>query len=138
MHHLGGRANVRLAGDEDDAAPVADFHGRQQRARHAHAAHDVDVEEVLPLAVVDLLERTRIENAAVVHQNIDRTRRLSQVRAAGRRADVGLHRIDLGAGHRGAQPLDRLRQALRIAAVDDDRGAFGSQLTRDRQADARR
>ena len=53
------------------AAPAAPGHARRIVAREAHTAHDVDLEEALPLGVVDLESRAAPIDAEVVHQDVE-------------------------------------------------------------------
>ena len=127
-----------LAGDENDAAPVALHHRRQIVTRQPDAAHDVDVEEVLPVAIRNLGKGFRLEDTDIVDQDIG-------VACPG---DEG--RDALGAGEIARRCLDsrfwllfnqagfRAVHGFLAASVDDHCGAGLRKSARNGEADASR
>ena len=90
MDHLGRDLHRAFAGDEDDAAPVRAPHRRQIEPREAHPAEHVRLEEADPFGVGNVFERFRLEDAKIVHQNLDvgmgseeRCRRACEAQIAG-------------------------------------------------------
>src|SRR5690606_14074347 len=70
MHHLGGDVQCRLTGDELDTAPTLVAHALGVVASQAHAAHDVDLEVLLPQLVIDIEELPGAIDAEVVDQDV--------------------------------------------------------------------
>jgi hypothetical protein len=70
VNHLERGLDGGFAGDKDDTPPIVRQHARQIMARQAHVAHDVDIEEPLPLGIIDLRERLGAEDAEVLDQDI--------------------------------------------------------------------
>ena len=56
---------------KNNAAPIALAHRGQIQARQPRAAQDIHIEEVLPVGIADVLERSHLEDAQVIHQNVD-------------------------------------------------------------------
>ena len=74
-------------------------------ARQADAAHDIGVEESLPVAVGDGVERLGLEDPEIVHQNVGLARALNEGGDAVRLGEIGGNAFDF-----------RLRQAFQEAA----------------------
>ena len=74
-------------GQVDDTAPVFGAHARQCQARGVKAGRQVDRQNGIPFIGRELLNRSGVLNASVVHQNID---------AAKLGLCIGHHGFDLG------------------------------------------
>ena len=105
-------------------------------ARQAHAAHHVDLPELLPQRVVDVEERAGTVDADVVDEDVGVRTRGDERGTAGGSADVGDHAIGIVAaggladcGHGGVDACLR-------AADHADRGAGRGQAGGDGEADA--
>ena len=70
LDHLGRYVEPGFAGDENDAAPAVLHHAREIVAGETNAAHDIGVEEPLPILVGDGLEGLRLEDAEIVNQDV--------------------------------------------------------------------
>src|SRR5947208_11109172 len=71
MNHLHRNLEARLARNEDDAPPIPLPHGTDVMAAQPHTAQHVHFEEAAPIVVGDLFERLGLEDAKIVHQNVD-------------------------------------------------------------------
>ncbi len=70
MDHFGGNIQRRFAGQELNAAPTPVAHAPGIVAGQPHRAHHVDLEEPLPVVVVDIEEALGLEDAHVIDQDI--------------------------------------------------------------------
>ena len=126
MHHLGGDLNRALAGDEHDSAPVALFHAGQVRPAEAHAGHDVDLKQALPVGIGDLLEWLGFKDAQVVDEDVH-TRDLANERfTTGGAAEIECDALHLCLGHLSANPGQRSIDSCLGPAVHNHPGALAS------------
>ncbi len=102
--------------------------------RQPRPADDVDLKQMMPIGVGDVLERLGFIDAEIVDEDIDGRHRLDQLRRARRRRRVGQHRPHPGGV---ADPRRRCRQLVGTASADDHLRAFRRQPLRDGKADAR-
>ncbi len=70
MDHLHRDVDPGLAGQKDNAAPVGGQHGRQVVAGEAHAAHEIDFDDGLPVGVTDCFEGPVLVHPQVVDQDV--------------------------------------------------------------------
>ena len=138
VDHLDWDVEPRLAGDEDDTTPSALHHFRQVVARQADAAHDIRVEEPIPIVVGDRLERLGLEDAEIVHENIGIPGALQKMRHGLVIGKIGGDRIYPGTRHKLRESLLRGLEAASAAAIDDHRRTRGRKPGRNREADSGR
>src|SRR5690606_28218012 len=70
VDHLLGNRHRRLAADENDPSPPAFDHPGHVVPCGAHATHDIELEQVKPLAVLLLKEAVEVGRAEVVDKNV--------------------------------------------------------------------
>ena len=71
VDHLARDVEGGFAGDEQHAAPAVPRHLRGVVAREADAAHDVDLEQTVPLGVGNFEGRLALVDAEVVDEDVD-------------------------------------------------------------------
>jgi hypothetical protein len=111
------------------------FHRRQIEPREPHAAQHIGFEKPDPIGVGNGFERFRLEDAEVVHQDLDIRKSLKKVVGGGGRGEIASEALDIGA-RRGAQGGDNLVHGRLAATVDDHARAFLRKRLGDRKADA--
>ena len=135
---------AELAADEHDAAPAFPHHARQVMARHAHAAHHVQLEEAEPVLVGDLRDAldavvvAEVRRPHVVHEDVG----VGSLREDGFctlcRREISSDARDV-ARRKGLPHLPHcVIDAGASTAVDDDRCAGTRQSFRGGATDARR
>jgi len=120
MDHLDRNVQRRLAGDENDPPPSARQHRRQIVTRQAHSAHDIGIEVALPIGVGDRLERRRLENPEIVHQDVGLPSEPHELRHALRAGEIGGDPFDAATRDLFLESLSRRLHGAGAAAVDDD------------------
>ncbi|MNT47210.1 hypothetical protein D3C72_1839050 [compost metagenome] len=105
-------------------------------ARQAHAAHHVDLEDLLPVGVANREEVLGAVDPQIVDQDVGRRLGGDQRLATCSAAKVGDHAAGQSAGLGGAQGSQcRIDTAL-LAAADDHAGTGVGESLSDGQADA--
>src|SRR5439155_8667927 len=130
MNHLHGNLEGRLARDEDNTPPVLLHHGTDIMAAQPDSAQYVHLEQAAPIVVGDLFKRLRLEDAKIVHQDVDGGETRNDSARPGFGAQVRRDSMSGAAGpHRFVDPL-------LSAAIYDDRRALLRQRGSDGQANA--
>ena len=136
MDHLGRDVERRFRRDEDDASPIALQHALQIGARHAHAGHDIDLEETVPILVADLEKVLRLEDAGIVDENVDLGKRSDHGVTAVDLSDIAGDTVQPGRGNCLLQTDESGVDAVLSATVEHDLGTRGGQSLGDGKADA--
>ena len=125
-----------LAGNKNDASPVAAEHPRQIMPAQPDTAQDVHFEEAQPVVISDFLKRFDFKNPQVVYQNLHFGEELDGSLHAVGIAEIGGQRLQLTAHSGIPQLLQRIAHSFFSPPVDDDRGSFLRQCFSDGKADA--
>ncbi len=125
VHHFRRNVLRRLAGNENDAAPILFQHGRQIFSREAHAAEYIDLEKPQPLLVGNFQEALGIEDAEIVDEHIGIRGLPQEGIHAGGGTEVSGNAAQVRTGNALADFFDRLRHTGFGAAVDNHPGPFG-------------
>src|ERR1700746_761093 len=127
-------------GLHDRAATARVLHGFRGGLRGEELALKDDAEEAVILGLLDLEKRLRREDTSVVEQHVETTESVDRLChdgfASRRQSNIASMRDDTL-----ARRVDRARDRLglgTIAAVDDNRPAFGDEPGRDLSANPRR
>src|SRR5688500_18533800 len=136
MNHLGRNLHTAFARNEDDATPVPLFHRWKVESRQANTAEDVHVKKALPLVVGDLLERLRLEDAQVVHQNFNGRELTHEIGGGCRRGHIA-GESNSTAGRQRVEACDGGINRFLRTSVYDDSSTLARERFADREPDAR-
>jgi hypothetical protein len=104
-------------------------------ARQANSAHHIGIEEAIPIAVGDHLERLGLEDAETVHENVGIAGTCQKVRHPLGGSEIGGDCIHSGARHAFREAFLRGCDAARAAPVNHHRRTRGGEAERDREPD---
>ena len=138
MNHLLGNLLRRLAGNENDPAPVLLQHGGKIIPAEANPAEDVHLKKSLPVGIGDFQERLYFEYADIVHEDIRGRHFLQERINSGGSAQVGGNSGEFRAAILLAKFLERSIHAGLRSAIDGHAGAFFGERGRNGQSDSRR
>ena len=135
MNHLLRNVQTGFRRNEHDPPPVAPEHAGQVGARQPHPGHHVGLEKPGPVRVLDLKKILRLEDAGVVHQDVDIGHGAHERCAARGRSHVGRNALNARARQFGPQRLDRRLHGRLAPAIDEYPRAGCRQAARNRPSD---
>lgn len=116
--------------------PATRLHALCVVARQAHPAHHIDLEEGLPVRIINVEEGLDAVDTHFVHQDVGIRLGIEQRLATGGRAQVGDHATGLRARPGGSQLRQCRVDTFLLTTVDDDGRAGICQPLGDGEADA--